>query len=415
MGVDYHEFQVFVKPVSGRCNLRCNYCYYVEHDDQVNAPYGLRMKDEILAEYIRNHIAASGGKDLFFSWHGGEPTLAGIDFYRRAAEIEKSIAPPGCRILNGIQTNATLIDAEWARFFKEEGFHIGVSLDGPERFHNSHRRRADSRGSFDDVMRGLGALRDYSVPHEILCVVNSENVKAPLEVYRFFRDLGAEYITFLPLVERSDSQSVTMARRKDLLRGLMMEPGNPPTDSLAGQTRGGKELVTGRSVKPREFGNFLCAVFDEWIARDIGSIKIQIFEEALRSAFGQEHTLCIFRPVCGAVPVVEINGDFYSCDHYVNEEYRIGNIMESSLTSLLDDPRQKAFGEAKEKSLPRYCLECEVLEMCNGECPRNRFINTPDGEAGLNYLCEGYRHFFNHCRPFINEVARVWREGLANG
>jgi len=373
------EFQVFVKPVGARCNLRCSYCYYMEKDTLLQGSGVFRMSDEVLEEYVRQHVEASGGQELFFSWHGGEPTLAGIDFFRKVMTIQRRLAPEGCRVTNGMQTNATLIDEEWGRFLREEGFYVGVSLDGPERFHNGNRKRADSSGTFAEVMRGLDILRAEGVQHEILCVVNSENVHAPLEVYRFFKSLGVPFISFLPLVEQQDN-------------------------SDAG--------VTAHSVRPADFGKFLSVIFDEWIEKDIGKIKIQIFEEALRTAFGQEHTLCIFKPACGAVPVVEMNGDFYSCDHYVDEEHLIGNIMNSSLNSLLDHPRQIAFGEAKKSVLPRYCIDCEVLEMCHGECPRNRFIKTPDGEPGLNYLCEGYRQFFNHCRPFINEVAKVWKSVL---
>ncbi len=373
------EFQVFVKPVGAGCNLRCSYCYYLDKEHLREASPGLRMSDEVLTEYIRQHIHASGGQESFFSWHGGEPMMAGPGFYRRVMEIQKRLAPEGCTILNGMQTNATLIDEEWGRFLSKEGFYVGVSLDGPERFHNSNRKRADGSRTFTEVMRGLDILRSYGVPHEILCVVNSENMHAPLEVYRFFKSLGVPFITFLPLVERQGNNA-------------------------AG--------VTARSVRPADFGRFLSAIFDEWIENDIGKIKVQVFEEALRTAFGQEHTICIFKPVCGAVPVVEMNGDFYSCDHFVDEEHRIGNIMESTLEMLLDHPRQMAFGEAKKATLPRYCMECGVLEMCNGECPKNRFVSTPDGEPGLNYLCEGYRQFFNHCRPFVSEVARVWKGGF---
>jgi len=373
------EFQVFVKPIGARCNLRCSYCYYLESGYSADSLRGSVMTDDVLEAYIRQHLAASGGNNVFFSWHGGEPTLAGLDFYRRAVETEKRLAPAGCNILNGIQTNGTLLDDTWGQFLREAGFYVGVSLDGPSEYHNSYRRRADGSGSFEATMKGLETLKKYGVSHEILCVVNSGNVHAPLEVYRFFKSLGVEFLTFLPLVER---KTLTSAE------------------------------VTERSVGAADFGRFLAAVFDEWIVQDIGSVKVQVFEEALRTAFGQDHTLCIFKPVCGAVPVIETNGDFYSCDHYVSEKYLVGNITNQSLADLLDDPEQKAFGEAKRNTLPQYCMECEVIEMCNGECPKNRFIDTPDGEPGLNYLCEGYRYFFNHCRPFVNEVARVWRSGL---
>jgi len=378
MSSESREFQIFVKPVGARCNLRCSYCYYSGHSHPGRESGGQRMSDKVLERYIRQHIQAAGGGELIFSWHGGEPALAGIEFYRRAVALEKKNAPPECRMVNGIQTNATLLDDEWGRFLNEEGFYVGVSLDGPERFHDSSRLMADGRGTFAGVMRGVEILRRYRVPHEVLCVVSNNNVHAPLEVYRFLRDMGIEFVTFLPLVERKSRNS---------------------------------SEVTARSAGAAAFGRFLAEIFDEWIANDIGKIKVQIFEEALRTAFGQEHTLCIFKPVCGAVPAVEMNGDFYSCDHFVDGDHLIGNIMNRSLESLLDDPRQKAFGEAKKTTLPRYCLDCEVLDMCNGECLRNRFISAPDGEPGLNYLCDGYRYFFNHCRPFINEVARLWTKG----
>jgi len=369
------EFQIFVKPAGGRCNLRCSYCYYLEKRGVVGSLAGVRMSDETLENYIRQHLEAATDPEIFFSWHGGEPLIAGIDFFRKAVAIQRRYMPAGSTVINGIQTNATLITEEWADFFRENGFYVGISLDGPEEYHNLNRRSPDGKGSFADVMRGLEIIRKHRVPHELLCVISNDNVHAPLEVYRFLKDMGASFITFLPLVVRED---------------------------------GGVGEVSIKSVRPRDYGQFLMMVFDEWMERDIGRVKVQIFEEALRTAFSQEHTLCIFKPVCGAVPVVEMNGDFYSCDHYVMPEHLIGNIMQTSVTSLLDHPRQKAFGEAKRATLPRYCLDCEVLDMCNGECPKNRFITTPDGEPGLNYLCEGYRQFFNHCRPFIEEVARLW-------
>ncbi|MBE0679086.1 MAG: anaerobic sulfatase maturase [Bacteroidales bacterium] len=374
----FREFQVFVKPVGARCNLACSYCYYLENQDIVSSSPGGVMSDDILERYVRQHIEASTEPEIFFSWHGGEPTMAGQDFYMKAVEYQKRFKPEGSTVVNGIQTNATLITEEWGRFLSREGFYVGISLDGPEKYHSLNRTRRDGKGTFADVMRGLDVIRKHNVPHEFLCVVSSDNVHAPLELYRFFRGLGAAYITFLPMV---------------------------------GKAGGSNGKASSRSVSPLDFGKFLSAIFDEWIENDIGSLKVQLFEEALRTAFSQDHTLCIFKPVCGGVPVVEMNGDFYSCDHYVTPGNMIGNINDSPLAALLDHPRQKAFGQAKKDTLPRYCLGCEVLDMCNGECPKNRFITAPTGEPGLNYLCEGYRHFFNHCRPFVNEVARMWRSG----
>ncbi len=376
MTTDFREFQIFVKPVGPRCNLACSYCYYLDKKDITSSLHGGCMSDEVLERYIRQHIEASTDTEIFFSWHGGEPTLAGLDFFNRAVTLQKALLPSGRTIINGIQTNGTLITDDWGRFLSSEGFYVGISLDGPEQYHNFSRTRRDGKATFTDVMRGLEIIRKHNVPHEFLCVVSNDNVHAPLEIYRFFRDMGASYITFLPLVV---------------------------------ETVKGSGNVTPESVRSLDFGRFLTSIFDEWITGDIGKVKVQIFEEALRTAFNQEHTLCIFKTVCGGVPVVEMNGDFYSCDHFVSPEYMVGNINDSPLGALLDDPRQKAFGQAKRDSLPHYCLECEVLDMCNGECPKNRFINTHTGEPGLNYLCEGYRYFFNHSLPFIHEVTRMWK------
>lgn len=331
------------------------------------------MKDKILEEYIIQHFNAASEKVVFFSWHGGEPLLAGKDFYRNAVKFQKKHCPPGITFINGIQTNGTLLNQEWCRFLADENFIVGISIDGPEAMHDSSRRTVNDRPSFNRVMNGYHLLKKHGITTEILCVVYSENESHPLEVYRFFRQLGAKYITFLPLVER--------------------------------QPQG----VTERSVNPGKFGKFLCSVFDEWVENDIGEIKIQIFEEAARTAFKQDHTLCIFKENCGGVPVLEHNGDFYSCDHYVDCDHRVGNIMEKSLSSLLDDEKQVAFGQAKSGTLPKYCRRCEVRPMCNGECPKNRFISTPDGESGLNYLCEGYRNFFNHSKPFVEAIAEMWK------
>ena len=375
MGSEFREFQIFVKPVGARCNLACSYCYYLEKQDIASSsPRGV-MRDDILERYIRQHIEASTEPEIFFSWHGGEPTLAGLDFFRKAVTIQEAYMPAGRTIRNGIQTNGTLITDEWGRFLSREGFYVGISLDGPERYHDLSRTRGGDNGTFKEVMRGLEILKRHIVPHEFLCVVSNDNVSAPLEIYRFLRDLGSSYITFLPLV-------------KEAARGS------------------GK--ATPLSVRPMDFGKFLAAIFDEWIEEDIGKVKVQIFEEALRTAFRQEHTLCIFKRDCGGVPAVEMNGDFYSCDHFVTPEHLIGNINDSTLAAMLDDPRQKAFGKAKWYSLSHYCLDCEVIDLCNGECPKNRFITAPTGAPGLNYLCEGYRYFFNHCMPLVSEVARQW-------
>jgi len=377
MGVASRGFQVFVKPAGAACNLACRYCYYLEKGP---LPAGAaadppRMPENLLEEYIAQHIAASPDEIIRFSWHGGEPTVLGVDYFRRAVEIQRRLCPPGRRIANGLQTNGTLLDEDWGRFLAAEGFSVGLSLDGPRDLHDRHRLTRNGRPTFDETIRGYKILKRYKVPTDILCVVGASNVRHPAEVYLFFKGIGAAYLTFLPLVVR--------------------QPDSP----------GG---VSPDSVPPEAWGDFLCAVFDEWQSRDIGRIKLQAVEEAARTAFGQEHSLCIFRPVCGDIPVVERNGDFYSCDHYVDVGHRPGNIRETPLASLLESPAQRAFGQAKKEGLPGVCLRCEVREMCNGECPKNRFSIAPDGETGLNYLCAGYKKFFTHVRPFVDAVAAVW-------
>jgi uncharacterized protein len=375
MGTPDREFQVLVKPAGPRCNLGCHYCYYLEKRQIYPGTKVLRMPDDLLEIYIRQHIDASTGQVITFSWHGGEPTLAGLGFFKSMVRIQKKHQPAGRRIINGIQTNGTLLDEAWCSFLSKEGFVVGISLDGPRGMHDIYRVMKDQRPAFDRVIRGYRLLQKHGISTEILCVVHAHNVRHPLQVYRFFKELGAGFITFLPLVEyRPEAEN----------------------------------KVSERSVPARAFGHFLSTIFDEWVEQDIGRVKVQLFEEAARTAFRQDHTLCIFKKICGAVPVVEHNGDFFSCDHYVDDGHRLGNIRHISLAQLIDSNEQKAFGQAKLDSLPRYCRECEVREMCHGECPRNRFIRTPDGEEGLNYLCDGYRYFFNHCRPFIQAVAEQW-------
>ncbi len=261
-------------------------------------------------------------------------------------------------------------------FLAAEGFAVGLSLDGPSEIHNRFRITKTGKPSFEQTIRGYKLLKKHGVSTDILCVVNAYNVRHPLDVYRFFKEIEAPYVTFLPLVEPH---------------------------------RDGPLQVSADTVPAEAWGDFLCAVFDEWVDGDIGRIKVQIFEEAARTAFGQEHSLCLFRPVCGDIPVVEHNGDFYPCDHFVDAGHRLGNIRESPLVGLLESTEQRAFGQAKLEALPSFCRACEAREMCNGECPKNRFIRTPDGEEGLNYLCAGYKRFFTHCRPFVAEVASEWR------
>ena len=369
------EFQVFAKPIGSICNLDCHYCYYLKTEHLYPKDESFRMSDKILEEYIIQHIDASPEPVIRFSWHGGEPTVLGLDYFRKIVALQRKHQPSNRRITNGMQTNGILLDEDWCRFLAAEGFAVGLSLDGPQEMHDRYRLTKDKKPTHEQTMRGYKLLEQHRVYTDILCVVNARNVQHPTQVYRFFKQINAQYISFLPLV--------------------YLQP-----DAGSG--------VSHITVPAEDWGVFLCTIFDEWRDQDIGQIKVQIFEEAARTAFNQEHSLCIFRPTCGDIPVVEHNGDFYSCDHFVDAEHHLGNIQEIPLVELLESPAQRAFGKAKLEDLPRYCQECEVRAMCHGECPKNRFLKTPHGEAGLNYLCAGYKRFFTHCQPFVSEVAVQW-------
>jgi uncharacterized protein len=371
------EFQVFAKPVGSICNLDCSYCYYLNKKDLYPKGESFRMPDDILEEYIIQHINACPEQEIRFSWHGGEPTVLGLDYFRKIVALQRKHQPSNQRIANGIQTNGILLGDEWCRFLAAEGFAVGLSLDGPQEMHDMYRVTKDKEPTHEQTMQGYNLLQQHRVYTDILCVVNEHNVQHPTEVYRFLKQINAAYISFLPLVDQQPD------------------------------AKGG---ISHHTVPAEAWGNFLCTIFDEWRDQDIGRIKVQIFEEAARTAFNQEHSLCIFRPTCGDIPVIEHNGDFYSCDHFVDADHCLGNIKETPLVELLENPAQRAFGKAKLDTLPRYCQVCEVRAMCNGECPKNRFLKTPDGEAGLNYLCAGYKRFFTYCQPFVSEVAAQWRE-----
>ncbi len=366
------DFQIFAKPASYRCNLECSYCYYLGKADLLPADPLPLMADALLETYIHGHIETHPGEIVRFSWHGGEPTLLGLDYFRRIVELQQKYCPPDKRIANGIQTNGTLLNDAWGRFLAKHRFSVGLSLDGPEEIHDLYRRTRRGLGTHDAVMRGYNCLVKHGVPVDILCVINDYNVMFPLQVYRFFTSIGAKYLSFLPLVERIPSG------------------------------------VSERTVHPEAFGAFLCTVFDLWLAEDIGSIKIQIFEEAARTAFAQDHSLCLFRPTCGDIPVLEYNGDVYACDHFVLPAWRVGNLQEATLVEILTSKRLTAFGAAKRLTLPQCCRSCEVLAMCNGECPKNRFVEKAGETEKCNYLCAGYKLFFTHCTPFVQAISRQW-------
>ncbi|MBI5441871.1 MAG: anaerobic sulfatase maturase [Deltaproteobacteria bacterium] len=371
------EFQVFAKPIGAACNLACRYCYYRDKTPGRGAGGALRMSEETLEAYIVQHMAACPTPTVRFSWHGGEPTLLGIDYFRRIVALQRKHRPPGSLVANGIQTNGLLLDEEWCRFLKAEGFSVGLSLDGPRELHDLYRVTLREEPTHERVLRAHALLREHRIPCDLLCVVHARNAAHPGEVYGFFKEIGASYLGFLPLVER----------RPDAPSG-----------------------VSDRSVPAEAFGAFLCALFDEWLARDIGRVKVQFFEEMTETALGLEQALCTFKRTCGDVPVVEHDGEFYACDHFVDAKHRVGNIHEIPLVELLESPAQRAFGEAKREALPLYCRSCDVLGLCNGGCPKDRFLRTPAGEPGLNYLCAGYKRFFAHARGFVAEVERLHRQ-----
>jgi uncharacterized protein len=376
LGKASHEFQVFVKPAGATCNLDCHYCYYLKKEELYPEAKPFHMHGDLLEEYIVQQIEIAPEPVINFFWHGGEPTILGPDYFRKIVELQRKHRPQDRRITNSIQTNGVILNEEWCRFFAAEGFAVGLSLDGPQALHDRYRVTKGQKPTHKQVMQGYRLLRQHKIPVDILCVVHAENVQYPLQVYRFFKEIKAQYVSFIPLVE---------------LR--------PPPE------RG----VSPRTVPADAFGIFLCTIFDEWVRQDIGRIMVQIFEESARPASGQNHSLCIFRSTCGDLPVIEHNGDFYSCDHFVTPEHRLGNIRETPLLALLESPAQGAFGQAKLDKLPRYCQECAVRAMCNGGCPKDRIMQTPDGQSGLNYLCAGYKRFFEHCGPYMVRLAALRR------
>jgi uncharacterized protein len=368
------DFQVFVKPVGSLCNLNCHYCYYLEKASLYPDATSLQMPDDLLENYIIQQIDIAPEPTVNFFWHGGEPTLPGLDYFRRIVALQRKHCPPGIRITNGIQTNGLLLDEAWCRFLAAEGFSVGISIDGPQPLHDVYRLTRDGKPSHRQALQGYRLLRRHGVPVDILCVVHDVNVREPAAVYRFFKEIKAQYLSFIPLVEP--------------------EPGTP----------GG---VSARTVPAEAFGAFLGTIFGEWVRQDIGQVVVQIFEEAARPLYGQDHSLCIFRKTCGDVPVIEHNGDFYCCDHFVTDAHRLGNILTTPLLALLESPAQRAFGLEKSAKLPLYCRQCEFLAFCYGGCPKDRIIRTADGEPGLNYLCAGYRRFFRESRPLLLEMAAL--------
>jgi uncharacterized protein len=335
------------------------------------------------------------------AWQGGEPTLMGLEFFQRSVDLVEKHRRPGQRVLHTMQTNGTKLDDAWCAFFKEHNFLIGLSVDGPREIHDTYRLTKGGAGSFDQVMRGWEALRRHHVDFNILCTVHAANVSHPESVYRFFRDeLKAEFVQLIPIVERATAETLTLADR-----GWSDRPGG---DRPLYVQHG--DLLTERSVKPEQYGQFLIAIFEEWVRHDVGKVFVQMFDVALASWVGM-HTLCVFSPTCGDALALEHNGDLYSCDHFVEPDYLLGNIGDSHMVELVASQKQRQFGRDKQDTLPRFCRECDVRFACHGGCPKDRFIKTPDGEPGLNYLCDGYQLFFRHIDRPMRIMADLIRRG----
>jgi uncharacterized protein len=375
-------FHVMAKPTGAQCNLECDYCFFLKKD-RLYPDSDFRMSDETMEAYIRQTIEGHRVPEVTIAWQGGEPTLMGLDFYRRAVEVEKKYIKPGMRIENTLQTNGILIDEEWCKFLHENNFLIGLSLDGPRHLHDAYRHDKGGKSVFDKVVRAARLMQKHDVEFNILCTVNAKNSQHPLEVYRFFRDeLEARYLQFIPIVER---------------------------DNETGNQEGTQ--VTDRTVDPEQYGRFLIAIFDEWVRRDVGIMFVQFFDGVLASYVRGHSTLCILTPICGEGVALEHNGDLYSCDHFVEPRYLLGNIGQTPMPELVASDAQRSFGRAKSDTLPKYCRECKFLFTCHGECPKNRVLTTPDGEQGLNWLCEGLKAFFVHVDRPMQIMADLLRRG----
>jgi uncharacterized protein len=356
-----------LKPRGAVCNLDCKYCYFLSKE-MLYPGSRFRMADELLEAYTRQYIAAQRVPEVTFAWQGGEPTLMGLDFFRRAVDYQHKYCPPGVRVYNALQTNGTLLDDEWCDFLQQHEFLVGLSLDGPRELHDAYRQDKGGQPTFERVMAALRRMQQHKVEFNILTTVHAANADHPLEVYRFLRDeVGTQFIQFIPIVERQND---------------------------TGFQEG--EQITSRSVTGKQYGAFLCAIFDEWVRHDVGHVYVQIFDVSLAAWLGERPGLCIFEETCGQALAMEHNGDVYSCDHFVEPRHKLGNLVDIPLLEMVSSEQQQHFGQAKRDTLPRYCRECEVRFVCHGGCPKDRVLYTPEGEPGLNYLCEGLRAFFNH-------------------
>ncbi|WP_245623746.1 anaerobic sulfatase maturase [Paraburkholderia nodosa] len=395
-------FHLLAKPSGSTCNIDCQYCFFLSKD-ALYPDEQHRMSESTLEAYIHQLLSAHRTPDVTVAWQGGEPTLMRLDFFRKAVGFVEKYRKPGQRVKHTFQTNGILLDDEWCSFFHEHDFLVGLSVDGPRDLHDTYRVDRHGKGTFDLVMRGWEKLRRHQVEFNILCTVNAANEHHGRSVYRFFRDdLGARWVQFIPILERATEQTIDLANL-----GWRAQPGRQRV--LYTQTG---DRVTNRSVGARQYGQFLVDIFEEWIRHDVGQVYVQLFDVTLEALLGR-HLLCIHAPTCGFGPALEYNGDLYSCDHFVEPGYRLGNIHDTPMLEMLASPEQRRFGLNKRESLTAQCRQCDVRDVCNGGCPKDRFALSRDGEPGQNYLCPGLERFFKHTRPAMRTMARLLQHGHA--
>jgi uncharacterized protein len=395
------DFHVLAKPTGAVCNLDCKYCFFLSKE-MLYPGSRFRMADDLLETYIRQLLESQSSPDVIVGWQGGEPTLMGLEFFERSIAYVQQYKKPQQQVSYTLQTNGTKLDDAWCAFLKRHNVLVGLSVDGPRELHDAYRVDKGGQGSFDDVMRGFRCLHRHGVDVNVMCTVHAANADYPVEVYRFFRDkLKTAFIQFIPIVERVTEQLLSVANQGWGERGS--DP--RPLYVLEGSH------VTSRSVGPEQWGRFLIAIFDEWIQRDVGAVYVQMFDAALASWLGASASMCIFSETCGSAVALEHNGDLYSCDHFVEPKHLLGNIQQVHMLQLVTSEQQRTFGNVKRDTLPKYCRDCSVRFACHGECPKNRFISTPDGEPGLNYLCAGYKAFFTHIDRAMHIMTELLRHG----
>jgi uncharacterized protein len=389
---------VVTKPIGPACNLNCEYCFYLEKQALFSQGGQYRMSDDVLSAFITNYITSQPTPIVEFVWQGGEPTLLGLDFFKRVIELQKPFVERKT-ITNSLQTNGTLLTAEWCQFLKKHNFMVGISLDGPKKIHDRYRRNRKGNGTFDQVMRGLRFLQEHQVEYNVLACVARDTARRPLDIYHFFKEEGVEFIQFTPVVERlSDEHSGPLGLR-------LAGPAALDEKDQQGQ-------VTAWSVLPEEYGDFLIAIYEEWVRHDVGTVFVMNFEWVLNAWIGNPSPVCVHARTCGQSVVIEHNGDVYACDHCVYPQYKLGNILSDTLLDMVAKSLRSGFGVAKETALPRWCKECEVLAACQGGCPKHRFETTYYDEPGLHYLCAGYKKFFLHIRKYLRAMATLLENGL---